>query len=125
MNKHKKASLFILITTAVVLYLLAGILLNPFILWTSLPLYISYLFINKAVKLHSISKLISAYGFMLFSVAFSVFYHITWYIDWQGTKTGSSTSALIFIWLPLYSVILGFIGYVLGKLAGRLYERKA
>ena len=125
MNKHKKISLSILIATAVALYFLAGISFNPLILWTSLPLYLSYLFVASASKSHSIQRLFSAYGFMLFGIAFSLFYHLTWYFDWQGTKTGSSTSALIFIWLPMYAVILGFVGYMLGHVVGKLYERKA
>ena len=90
-----------------------------------MPLYISYLLINSAIKSNSTPGLLSAYGFMAFSIVFSIFYHITWYIDWQGTKTGSSTSALIFVWLPLYSLVPGFVGYVLGKWAGMLYERRA
>ncbi len=90
-----------------------------------MPLYISYLLINSAIKSNSTSRLLSAYGFMAFSIIFSIFYHITWYIDWQGTRTGSSTSALIFVWLPLYSLIPGFVGYMLGKFAGMLYQGQA
>ncbi len=125
MKKHKITSIYILITAAVVFYFLAGILLNPLIIWTSLPLYISYILVNSAIKSNSIKKLFSAYGFMLFSIIFSIFYHVTWFIDWQGTKTSSSTSALIFIWLPLYSILIGLVGYVIGQIAGTLYTRKA
>ena len=123
-NRHRRLSLAILLLTAFALYVLADILLNPFILWTSLPLYLSYYFIDRAVSSGSIKRLYAAYGFMLAAIAFSVFYHITWYTDWQGTRTGSSTSALIFVWMPVYSVIIGFVGYFLASLPGALIERR-
>ena len=125
MNIHRRVSLNILIITAVILYFLADFLLNPFIVWTSLPLYISYFFINAAIKHESKKKLFAAYGFMTVSIIFSIFYHITWYIDWQQTRTGGSTSALIFVWLPIYSVVLGLAGYVVGNMTGSIIEKKS
>lgn len=123
MNKHKKFTFIILIISAVIFYYLAGIWLNPFIFWTALPLYISFVLINKATKTDSTKRLFSAYGFLIVSIGFSLFYHFTWYFDWQGTKTGSSTSALIFVWLPIYSVVLGFAGYFAGSLIGKFYSK--
>jgi hypothetical protein len=123
MNIHKKVTLIILCVTAGMMYYLAGIIFNPLIVWTALPLYLSYWFINSAVASNSDKKLFAGYGFMLFSVLFSIFYHFTWYLDWQGTKTSSSSSALIFIWLPLYSVVLGFVGYGIGTFTAMLYQR--
>jgi hypothetical protein len=123
MNSHRRVTLNILGITAVILYILADTLINPFIFWTCLPLYISYYFVNKAARDESVKKLFAAYGFMAVSIIFSIFYHITWYIDWQETRTGSSTSALIFVWLPIYSVILGFMGYALGHLTGILLKK--
>lgn len=124
-NNIKRTSAIFLIVMAVVFYFLEGILFNPLILWTTLPLYMSYAIINSAVKTNSAKKLFAGYGFIFVSVGFSLFYHVAWYFDWQGTKTSSSTSALIFIWLPIYAVIVGLIGYVVGILVGMVYEQKA
>lgn len=123
MNIHRRVSINILAITAVILYVLADTLINPFIFWTCLPLYISYYLVNRATRIESMKNLLAAYGFMSVSIIFSIFYHITWHIDWQQTRTGSSTSALIFVWLPIYSVALGLIGYALGHLSALLLKK--
>jgi hypothetical protein len=61
--------------------------------------------------------------YTIISLGLLLFGHLAWYFDWQGTKTGSSTSGLIFIFLPLYAVILGGIGYLFGWLAGTAINR--
>ena len=98
------------------LYVLEGILINPLIAWTALPVYIGYSTIRTAWKTQSTKKLHQGYGFLIFSVFFSYLYHFAWFFDWDGTKTGSSTSALIFVIFPVYVVILGYLGYFLGSL---------
>jgi hypothetical protein len=35
--------------------------------------------------------------------------HLAWHFDWGGTATGSSTAGLIFIFAPLYALILSSI----------------
>ncbi len=121
---HSKTEVYFFIACAIIFYALAGIAFNPLILWTALPLYLGYAFIKSATVSGSIVKCYSSYGFIIASVGFSLFYHLTWFFDWQGTKTGSSTSALIFIWLPIYAVVLGFIGQFIGKLVGNFCNRK-
>ena len=121
---HSKTELYFFIACAIMFYVLAGIAFNPFILWIALPLYLGYAFIKSVTVSDSIVKRYSSYGFIIASVGFSLFYHLTWFFDWQGTKTGSSTSALIFIWLPIYAVILGFIGQFIGNLVGNFCNRK-
>ena len=111
--------LLALVTSAAAFYFLADIPLNPLIVWTALPLYVSYYLINRAIDSDLPGSLLSAYGFMLFSIVFSLFYHLTWYLDWQGTRTGSSTSGLIFLFLPVYAIVIGFVGYLVGKLIAR------
>lgn len=123
MNRiFKDRNLIILSIVAISFYFLAGVLINPFIFWTSLPLYISYSYLKSSNTKKSINKSYGTFGFILLSLGFSYFYHFAWYFDWEGTKTSSSTSALIFIWFPIYAVILGYIGYLLGYILG--YVRK-
>jgi fucose 4-O-acetylase-like acetyltransferase len=33
--------------------------------------------------------------------------HAAWVFDWGGTQTGSSTAGLIFLFSPIYSILLG------------------
>jgi len=109
-----------LLAVAASFYVLEGVLLNPFIVWTSLPLYVGYTIVSSGWKTGSGRKLSQGYGFLILSIAFSYLYHLAWYLDWDHTKTGSSTSALIFVWFPIYAVVIGYVGYFLGSfLAGR------
>lgn len=124
MCKARKIILIILGFSAIAFYILADILINPLILWTALPLYIGYYQLNAAIKQLSVIKLYACYGFLAVSISVSLFYHATWYVDWQGTRSGDSTSALIFIFFPVYAVILGYAGYSIGYLAGAFSSRR-
>jgi hypothetical protein len=42
--------------------------------------------------------------------------HAAWLFDWGGTATGSSTSGLIFLFLPLYALVMGAAFYGLFRL---------
>lgn len=105
-----------------IFYFLEGTLLNPLVLWVCLPLYIGYFIINGFWKKGLVTQLRKAYGFLIPSISFSYFYHIAWYFDLWQIKTGGSTSALIFIWFPIYAVILGFFGYLIGVLANEAHK---
>lgn len=110
-KKHFLTALFF---TIGIFYALEGAWFNPLIFWVCLPLYIGYFIINGFWKKGSVTQLRKAYGFLIPSIAFSYFYHFAWFFDWGQIKTGDSTSALIFIWFPVYAVVLGFIGYLIG-----------
>ena len=114
-NKNKKFIL-ILAINAFILYFLEGIKLNLFIIWVLLPIYIGYSIVIKAWKIKSRKKLWEGYNFLIASIGFSYLYHLPWFFDWDGTKTGSSTAALIFVWGPIWSVLFGYMGYFIGSL---------
>ena len=40
---------------------------------------------------------------------------MAWFFNWNDIKTGSSTAGLIFIFIPIYSLISGGIGYLIGR----------
>ena len=121
---NSKKGLLSFIACAIVFYALAGIAVNPLIIWTALPLYISYVLTKSDRFSSSISGRYSSYGFNIASVGFSLFYHLAWFFDWQGTQTSSSTSAIIFIIMPIYAVVLGFGGLLVGGLIGRFQKSK-
>jgi hypothetical protein len=49
--------------------------------------------------------------------------HLEWHFDWGGAQTGSSTSALAFLFIPFWAVGLGAIGFA-AILLGRTFTRR-
>ena len=117
MEKRHFLLLLLLITS--VLYLLAGVLFNPLIIWVAGSLFFAYPIFSMGKKYKNQSLCYAAYGYILGWSGFSLFYHLAWFFDWGKTQTGSSTSALIFIWFPIYSIVIGVLfgvaGYIVGK----------
>jgi hypothetical protein len=52
------------------------------------------------------------------------FAHLAWQFDWGQTATGSSTSGLIFIFIPIWSLIVGGVVAVISLLGRRLLWKK-
>ena len=50
--------------------------------------------------------------------------HFFWKFDWWNSRTGSSTSGLIFIVIPLWTLTAGLIGSGLGWIAQRLIPKR-
>ena len=111
MNKRQKEIRLTIIVLAVMYYGLAGILLNPLIVWTVLPLYFSWFQFEKVFKEQHFENVARYYGFLIASSGFSLLYHLAWFLDIGSMASGSSTSALIFIFFPIYAVVLGYVGY--------------
>ncbi len=105
---------------ALIIYYLEGILINPFAIWNASPLLISYLLVSKSIEQNSKPIFIGFVLFTFISLTLSLLGHFAWHFDWQQTKTGSSTSAILFIFIPAYAIILGGVGYVLGLFIGKL-----
>lgn len=53
----------------------------------------------------------------------SLFFLIAWITDFVGTQTGASTSGLAFIFIPIWSLVFGAVGAVIGFLVGRIIEK--
>ena len=89
-----------------------GVSINIFTAWNLTPLIVSFALYSYAKKKGK--HLFGAYGFLIGSMLVSGYIHLAWMFDWGGTATGSSTSALIFIFIPVYSVIAGLMGLAVG-----------
>jgi len=112
---NKKIFTIIILVNIIILYFLEGVIVNPIFIWTSLPIFIGYSIVAKAWRTKSKKKLWEGYNFLILSLGFSYYYHLTWYFDVDGAKTGSSTTALIFLWAPIWATLFGFIGYFIGS----------
>ena len=89
--------------------------LDPFWLWNSLPFGLGLGLIDRAQRLGQSS--LPAIGFSLGAGALSLYFHVAWLFDWDEMATGSSTSGMIFLFLPIYALVAGAVGWMAGKAA--------
>ena len=79
-----------------------------FIAWNIAPCVLAYMIISRPSAKHP------AIGFVIGVLGLTILIHFYWMFDISGTKTGPSTSALIFIFIPIYSILLGLIAAAVG-----------
>ena len=91
--------------------------LNPFWVWNATPIALGYLLLSRSAKRSSTP--IPELSYVIVTSCFVVLFHIAWMLDLGGTQTGSSTAGLIFIFLPIYAVLLGGAAFGLGYMFGR------
>jgi len=115
----------VLIAAGALIVVVEGPFLHLFLIWNLLPIILALVFIHLAEERLPLSPqaFFALFVSIAFAVGVTVFFHLAWMIDIAGTATGSSTSALMFVFLPVYSAIAGVIGGVIGVLIGSLQER--
>jgi hypothetical protein len=93
-----------------------------FALWNALPMLAG---LGMLLAGHR-SRRAMPWGRVAFAVVatlFMVWFHLSWLFDWGGARTSSSTSALAFIFMPLWALVFGAVAGVLAwgtrRLAGR------
>ncbi len=92
-------------------------LVSPIWIWNVAPVAIGYFLLRAARR-----KWVHAKPEMAFVIASSGLLlagHAEWKFDWNGTATGSSTSALGLLFLPIYAGILGAIAFGVTRLFTR------
>lgn len=107
MKQQRILFYIILLTLACFIYFTEGVAFNIFTAWNMLPLFISFL-------IYRFGSSYSAYSFLLGSMILSGYLHLAWMFGW-GDINSASTSALIFVVIPVFSLIAGGIGYAVGK----------
>ncbi len=117
----------ILVILAIFTVLAEGVRFNLFTLWNLLPLaVVAMLLLNVRYKWRwcnmSAGSRGAVLGFVLGSLGFTFLMHLAWMLDLGGTATGSSTSGLIFIFIPIYSLGLGILGTPIGWLCGKSWQ---
>jgi len=109
-----------LIAAAVLVVFVEGPL-NPFWVWNAAPLGLAGLALWRGSgRIRAVAPV-----FALVVMVPIVYIHLAWLMDWDRIKTGSSTSGLIFIFLPIYAAILGAVFALIAGLAMALFARLA
>ena len=80
---------------------------SVFTLWGFVPVILTCAFYARARRRHVNAK--PELAFALGACGLTLAVHLAWIFDWGETKTGSSTSALIFLFIPIYATILGCV----------------
>ena len=88
--------------------------ISGFTIWNMTPLIISLVIYLIGIKQGGIKNIYGAYGFLIGSMLLSGYIHLAWLFGWGNIHSGS-TAGLIFIFIPIYSLITGAIGYGMGR----------
>jgi hypothetical protein len=96
--------------------------LSGFAVWNLLPIGLGALALGMAGR--SGGPRPSAFRYFAIVATFiPLLAHLAWIFDWGGTATGSSTSALIFIFLPAWAIAIGMAAGILRWAIARILER--
>src|SRR5205823_669659 len=79
-----------------------------FIIWNCVPVLLAFLVLERALKRATGSAIVGAYIFSTIAVGLTVWCYAS-FIWWPPRGPGSSTASIIFVFLPIYSVIAGSI----------------
>ncbi len=127
MNKSTKNIILIsfLLLCSIFILLVEGVSADIFIFWNLLPIVIGYFvlkysFVNRASFVSSLP----GFGYLILGIGFSILAHAAWFFDWGETQTGSSTSGLMFIFIPVFSIVFGGVGFIVGGILHRLLQKQ-
>jgi len=85
---------------------------TPFAIWNALPMVASFALL-RANRRARLANRIGAVIFAATATLFETLFHLAWRLDWHRTATESSTSALAFIFVPIWACLLAAAGGVL------------
>ena len=111
--------IIISLTSAVIISMAVGF--NLFLIWNLLPVVAFYFITNQYFK--SWNKLlilpkICLIFLGLFLIIFPTLVSIMWIFDIEGTSSSSSTSGLIFLFIPLWAFVFSLIPFIILNLLG-------
>ena len=85
---------------------------NGFVVWNALPVLLGFgvLVAGRRARLPIVA---GCTAFAVLATLPVVLFHLAWLFDWGGIATSSSTSALAFIFVPLWACVFAGIAGVL------------
>lgn len=95
---------------------------NLFVLWNITPIVFIAIVFNKADFKDILSS--SKFHMVLGTVFMHIYFHSVMYFDIGKAATGSSTSALGYIFFPIYSISFGGAIYFLSKSVKRVWAKR-
>ena len=81
---------------------------NGFEVWNALPVMVGF-GVLLAGRRSGLATVVGGIVFAASATLLMVLFHLAWLFDWGGTATSSSTSALAFIFVPLWTCIFASI----------------
>lgn len=105
---------YIFALIAVLTFVAMGFDTHFFVFWNILPIIFSAFIYNQIAGSQVIKK--SSFHAVIAILLLHSFFHTVMYFDIGKSATGSSTSALAFIYIPIYAVAFGGIAYLISKL---------
>lgn len=96
------------LSCAAVAFLVLGI--NYFAAYQLLPIIVFYLFQRSVFKTIPTAAIKLCYiSAILILLAFPLLAQLSWYFDINGSASSSSTSGLLFVFLPIYATLPGLL----------------
>jgi hypothetical protein len=92
-----------------------------FAIWNLLPIGLGAFALGVAQRKEGALSSVFKY-FAVVTTVIPILVHLAWIFDWGATATGSSTSALLFVFLPVWTIALGLIVAGLRWLVARVVE---
>jgi len=81
--------------------------------WNLMPLALAMATVLRRTAVRRLTW--SAVAFAGVTTLMIAFTHAAWVFDWGGTQTGSSTSGLVFLFSPIYSILLGTVAWAVTR----------
>ena len=100
----------------------------PITLWNLLPILdaavlANFAFFTTSGRALSIDHRIGVIVYGVVAVGIIVVLHLAWLLDWWGSRSGSTTSAVAFVFFPLWAILLGTLSFCLASAASALGRR--
>ncbi|TLU61352.1 hypothetical protein FE810_15180 [Thalassotalea litorea] len=103
----------IFVILSLLTFVAMGSEINGFVVWNIVPMIIAAIVFNT----HKIKDVwsTSTFHMILGIILLHIYFHSVMYFDIGKAATGSSTSALAYIFFPIYSVCFGGLVYLVSK----------
>jgi len=110
---HLRKALFTLIALTVVFVFIIEEGIHITSLWNISPLMIATILVSLLNGLKGRLKAASI-GYIVCSIMTVGFFHLAWLYDWGRIASGSSTASMIFMVLPILTVLISIMGSIVG-----------